>query len=295
MEIAVLADIHSNYVALETCMDYALKRGIIRFLFLGDYIGELAYPERTMELLYKYREAYSCHFIRGNKEDYWKNYRAGGETGWPEYNSTTGALYYAYHRLSKRDLDFFEELPETLTLVYGSLPALILCHGSTKGSRDAMPLGSARTREVLEKADADYILCGHTHIQGKTVHRNRTALNPGAVGVPLKSGGKTQFAVLHGENGAWKEEFVSLNYDRERVVRGLAESGLTSRTPHWCRITALLIQDRLPEGIAHAHLLERAMALCRQETGDCRWPDIPDRFWDKAMEELGLNLSESGF
>ena len=47
MEIAVLADIHSNYVALETCMRFALKRGIRKFLFLGDYIGEMAYPERT--------------------------------------------------------------------------------------------------------------------------------------------------------------------------------------------------------------------------------------------------------
>ena len=33
MEIAVLADIHSNYVALERCMRYAEERGIRQFLF----------------------------------------------------------------------------------------------------------------------------------------------------------------------------------------------------------------------------------------------------------------------
>lgn len=40
MEIAVLADIHSNHIALERCMGHALERGIRKFLFLGDYIGE---------------------------------------------------------------------------------------------------------------------------------------------------------------------------------------------------------------------------------------------------------------
>ena len=39
MELAVLADIHSNHVALEKCMEYALERGISDFLFLGDYLG----------------------------------------------------------------------------------------------------------------------------------------------------------------------------------------------------------------------------------------------------------------
>ncbi len=288
MEIAVLADIHSNYVALDTCMEYARDRGITKFIFLGDYVGELSYPERTMERIYRYREAYDCVFIRGNKEDYWPRYRDGGEKGWKEYNSTTGAMYYAYHHLTKEDIRFFESLPCLRRLRYDSLPELIACHGSTEGGRDAMPMGSARAREVLEQADADYILCGHTHIQGKTVHVGRTALNPGAVGVPLKADGKTQFAILHGENDAWREEFISLDYDRERVVRELDESGLAARAYHWCKITKLLLENKLPEKIGHARLLERTMELCRQGEGVCHWPDIPDQYWDMALAEIGL-------
>ena len=71
MEIAVLSDIHGNYIALEKCMNYALKRNIDTFLFLGDYVGELPYPERAMKMLYEIKEKYHCTFIRGNKEDYW--------------------------------------------------------------------------------------------------------------------------------------------------------------------------------------------------------------------------------
>ena len=34
--------------------------------FLGDYIGELAYPEKTMQILYDLNDRYECYFIKGN-------------------------------------------------------------------------------------------------------------------------------------------------------------------------------------------------------------------------------------
>lgn len=74
MEVAVLSDIHGNYVALETCVNYALERGVENFIFLGDYLGELAYPQKTMRFLYALKEKYRCWFIKGNKETYWLKY-----------------------------------------------------------------------------------------------------------------------------------------------------------------------------------------------------------------------------
>ena len=44
LNIAVLSDIHGNYAALQKCLDYAVTIGIDTFIFLGDYLGELAYP-----------------------------------------------------------------------------------------------------------------------------------------------------------------------------------------------------------------------------------------------------------
>lgn len=286
MEIAVLADIHSNYIALERCMEYALNRGIVHFLFLGDYIGELAYPERTMELLRQYNEKYDCVFIRGNKENYWLNYRDNGEQGWPEYNSTTGALYYAYHHLEKRDLDFFEGLPIARKLQYDYLPTLIACHGSPTDVRGEMRPGNQESRRVLEASEVSYILYGHTHIQGKTEHQGKAAVNPGSVGVALKAGAKAQFAILHGREGGWREEFISLDYDRERAVRELYESGLAERAPYWCLITERLFDGDVEEEVGHAEALFRAMELCRQDTGVCSWPDIPEKYWEQAVKEL---------
>lgn len=64
MNIAVLSDIHGNYVALQKCLDYAVNIGINTFIFLGDYLGELAYPQKTMNLLYAVKEKYHCFLLR---------------------------------------------------------------------------------------------------------------------------------------------------------------------------------------------------------------------------------------
>ena len=52
MEIAVLSDIHGNYIALETCLDYLKDKGIDVYCFLGDYTGEFPGIDQTMKILY---------------------------------------------------------------------------------------------------------------------------------------------------------------------------------------------------------------------------------------------------
>lgn len=289
MDIAVLSDIHGNYIALERCLEYSFSRGINRFFFLGDYIGELAYPERTMQILYDLSNRYQCNFIKGNKEEYWLNYRAGGEQGWKDNNSTTGALLYAYKSLTERDLDFFAQMQPAQEITIDKMPAITICHGSPFKVNEKMLPDNARTIEIMNNVTSSVILCGHTHVQRKIVHNKKCVLNPGAVGIPLHSEGKAQFLILHRNDGMWSEEFVSLEYDTERVIRDLHEANLYEHAPYWTLITEYVLHKGL---ISHGDILPIAMKLCREETGVCVWPDIPDKYWEKAVAEvLGLNKS----
>ena len=49
MRIAVLSDVHSNWHALEACMDHARSQGAQAFAFLGDLVGYGAYPAQVVE------------------------------------------------------------------------------------------------------------------------------------------------------------------------------------------------------------------------------------------------------
>jgi len=282
MDIGVLSDIHGNYVALQSCLSFLLRKNIRKFIFLGDYAGELAYPEKTMQILYDMDKQYECYFVRGNKEDYWLNYRLAGEKGWKEGDSTTGSLLYTYRHLTGRDLSFFEALQHAGKVTVKGKPDITICHGSPNKVNEKLLPDSQRIYEIMDMADTSVILCGHTHIQDRIEYGGKLVLNPGSVGVPLSSRGKSQFLILHDTAEGWSEEFCSLEYDVEKVIRELYESGLDKMAPSWCRIT----ENMLRKGnVSHGEVLNRAMELCRTETGECSWPDIPEIFWEKAVEE----------
>lgn len=283
MDIAVLSDIHGNYIAFERCLEYAVSRGINTFILLGDYIGELAYPERTMQILYDLVDKYECYFVKGNKEDYWLNYRSGGEVGWKYKNSASGSLIYAYNLLTTRDMDFFAQLQPVQELTFGKMPPILICHGSPYKVNEKLLPNDDRAIEVINSVATPVILCGHTHVQRKLVHNGKCVLNPGAVGMPLLSEGRTQFLILHGNDGIWSEEFISLKYDVDRVVKELYEVGLHEHAPYWSLISVYVLRGG---NIPHGDILSRAMELCEEEAGECVWPDIPEKHWAMAVNEV---------
>ena len=52
MKIAVMADIHSNIEAFKTCYEEAEKQGVTEYIFLGDYLGDMANPQETLSLFH---------------------------------------------------------------------------------------------------------------------------------------------------------------------------------------------------------------------------------------------------
>lgn len=108
VKIAVMADIHSNYEAFKVCVEDAINRGVEEFIFLGDYLGDMAQPQKTLQLLYNLMEKYPCTCIRGNKEEYWINHRSNKSQVWTSGNTSTGMLKYNYDRLSESDIDFLK-------------------------------------------------------------------------------------------------------------------------------------------------------------------------------------------
>lgn len=283
MDIAVFSDIHGNYVAFEQCLEYALGRNIDTFLLLGDYLGEFPYPQKTMEMLYMLKEKYCCFFVKGNKEDYWINRKADKNCGWKDGNLTVGAMKYCYDNLTERDIEFFQGFSIAQEIRFQEASHIMICHGSPNKNNEAMLPGHGQTYQTMEECPCRYILCGHTHIQRVIAHGGKVVLNPGAVGVPLHSGGKAQFMILHQNMREWAYEFVDIDYDKRKVIREMRESGLEKAAPYWMQITKHLM---LTGEVSHKAVLTRAMQLYEEETGESSWYNVPDQYWEKAIDEL---------
>ena len=285
MRIAVMADIHSNHIALETCFAEAQRRKAEEFIFLGDYLGDLAYPQKTLEFLDEIKKQYPCTFIRGNKEDYWIHHKNGkhGDWVWEAGRSGSGMLAYVYSRLTPEQIESFEKMPLSMTMRYPGFPDFVICHGSPWKTNESMREDYDYIGELTRRLETELTVCAHFHIQSKYTRNGKQVVNPGAVGIPFRSNGQAQFMMLAGNNGKWETEFITLPYDRERAIREMDEEKLSAQAPGWYRIT----KDVLRNGTAgHLKALQKAQALYEQHTGVNDWKNIPEKYWNMALDEM---------
>lgn len=284
LQVAVFSDIHGNYHAFQECLEIALNRNVDGFIFLGDYLGEFAYPRRTLELIYDLKNKYNCYFIRGNKEDYWLNMHQGVNCEWKDGNSSIYAMLYNYSNLTEQDFNFFSCLPICDCFCMDGASAITFCHGSPRNNREKLFSKDIDIDDILNECESTYLLCGHSHIQQRMERNGKVIINPGAVGVALHgNGGNAEFMIMTSDKTEWIPEFFCVDYDKESTIRELHESGLYEKTPYWCQITEHLIKTG---EVSHGTVLTEAYRLCEAERSECKWYNIPDKYWEMALNNL---------
>ncbi len=284
MKIAVIGDIHSNHIALETCIRHALDRNVDEFLFLGDYISDCPYPQKTMKVIYEMREKYRCFFIRGNREDYMLNHRKNPENNWT-YCSASGNLLYTYENLSEKDFDFYEKMDIHGIYHKEGYPSFRYCHGSLTSSTELLLPENENLESFMKNLDVDLLISGHTHIQESRMYGNKKLIHPGSAGVPWHYGGKSQYMILHGTDNEWKEEFFQLEYDVDAVKKEFETSGLAEKSFYWAK----LVLHNLYTGKDYTTpCLQLAIKLCKEAEENVNWPDISEKYWKMAAETFGI-------
>ena len=285
LNLAVIGDIHSNHVALETCIRHALDRNADEFIFIGDYISDCPYPQKTMKIIYEMKKRHVCHFIRGNREDYMLNHQKNPEERWT-YSSASGNLRYTYENLTDKDFDFYESMDIQGIYEKEGYPAFRYCHGSLTRSNELLLPDDENTKKMMLNLDVDLLVSGHTHTQESRMYGNKKLIHPGSVGIPWYHDGKTQYAILHGTENGWEEELFQLPYDVETIISEFETSGLASKAHNWSKLNI----HALKTGDDYTSLcLQLAMKLCREAEGSVTWPDIDEKYWKEAAEHFGIS------
>lgn len=282
IKLAVLSDIHANHVALERCIGHALDQNVDEFLFLGDYVSDCPYPQKTMEIIYQMKKKHHCYFIRGNREDYMLNHRKNPGERWT-YSSASGNLLYTYENLTNKDLDFYEGIDIQGIYRKEGYPVFRYCHGSIEASNELLITENERLKEVMSNLDVDLLISGHTHIQEKAVYGGKKLIHPGSIGLPWYYNGKTQYMILHGTENGWEEQFFQLDYDVDAVKEEFETSGIMEKAFHWAKMAL----HTLYTGDDYSTpCLKLAMEMCREAEGAVTWPDIPEKYWEAAYRKF---------
>jgi predicted phosphodiesterase len=241
MRIAVLADIHGNFAALEAVLADLEGTAPDLVLNLGDCLsGPLdaaATADRLMDL--------GWPTVRGNHD------RELTETAIDAMSQSDRA---AAEQISDRHRAWLSALPATLAIE----PGLFLCHGTpasdlTYLTECVTPDGLVRPAHLadltaaVEGTSGDVILCGHTHVPRLfRLEDGRLIVNPGSVGVPgyradepyphiVETGSPhARYLIMDHTRNGWCFAFRALAYDWDRASALARSRGRED----WARVLA---------------------------------------------------------
>ena len=226
MKIGIVSDIHGNLAALEAVLADIFNLGCEKILFLGDYVLGGPEPSDTLNFCMSLSERNNIEMIQGNTDRMISEY---SEKLYDELSKSApvmaNALKDDVNILSANQKKFLLTLPEYKELTFDGVKVLMV-HGSPRKNNENIfpdtPINIVE--EMISGADADLILCGHTHIPcGFQTTTKQTVVNAGSVGRPLNQNIHPCYVILTiNTNGEFEIEHKFSKYDNYQAAKTLA-------------------------------------------------------------------------
>ncbi|HQV69060.1 MAG TPA: metallophosphoesterase family protein [Thermoflexales bacterium] len=226
MKIAVLADIHSNYRALQAVADDIERWRPDMVVVAGDVINRGPMPVECLSFAREMEREEGWLLLRGNHEDYVIEH---AQPSPEKMDGVKGEIFrlswWTYEQLEK-DVSVIEAWPFCIEReTPGGLARFT--HASMRGIRDGiyrqLP-DDILCKQIGEPPPALFVV-GHTHLPLVRPIGQTLVVNVGAVGLPFDGDTRAAYAQIVFADGAWKAEIKRLTYDFARAERDYHESG----------------------------------------------------------------------
>jgi putative phosphoesterase len=224
MRIAVISDIHANLFALEAVLAHAQNLGIKNFWCLGDYVHFNAFSQEVVKNIRKL----DAECIYGNIDvsvmESRKYLYKKKKQEIPEENKPFIA---SYEQLSDKSREFLRDLPMKKRIkIRGN--RFLLVHGSPAAYDDPIRVDTPdeRLRELIKLTNAEFILCGHTHVPFVREVDGITFINPGSVGKPIDGDPRACYAVLKVKKDEVSVEPYRVDYNIDEALSSMREAEL---------------------------------------------------------------------
>ncbi len=217
MRIAVFSDVHANIQALEAVLADIDAQSMDRVICLGDLVGYGDSPNEVVELV-RYR---GIATIMGNYDDavgYERDDCGCAYTSLSEKAHGHEELMRTRRTVTEANRAFLRQLPLHLRHhVNGKTISFV--HGSPRRINEYLyeDRPSAAFDRVLDVAEADILVCGHTHLPFHRVIGKRHVVNVGSAGRPKTIDVRACYAVLDFSDG-FKVEFRLIDYARRTAA-----------------------------------------------------------------------------
>lgn len=225
MKIAVLADIHANYRALETVIEH-VEKWIPDFVYVaGDIVNRGPRSLCCLQLIEEKRQKFGWQVIRGNHEEYVIERDQPDDPKSGTQFELFKPVHFTYHQL-QQDVSPLRSLPQQISQDMGVAGEVRMMHGSMLGNRDGIYPENTdfQLRRKISPPPAVFVT-GHTH--RSLIRRVNGALvvNAGSVGLPFDGDTRSAYAQITYQNEFWQAEIVRLSYDLEAAEKDFHNFG----------------------------------------------------------------------
>jgi putative phosphoesterase len=213
-KLLILSDIHANWPALGAVLQAEPEFDAVAFC--GDVVD---YGPCPVECIGWLRD-HANYLVRGNHDNalaFDLDCRCMGS--FREYSLATRA----WHRtlVSAADRAFLGDLP-TLSWFEWEGRYFRMAHATPRGDLFEY-LSPDQWGDQVRGLESDFMLLGHTHVQGIQMFGNVTVVNPGSVGLARDRGGEACYAMF----AAGRMELKRIAYDVGRTVTLLRQAPLS--------------------------------------------------------------------
>jgi putative phosphoesterase len=179
MRLAILADIHSNNIALEKVLRAIHREKVDQVVCLGDVVN---IGPRPREVIDRLREL-DCLTIMGNHDEWMLK---------PDHHSRKDTIdeivdihHWTVEQLTADDFAYLRSFKETAYLELSAAENILFFHGSPRSNKDLI---LAETPDhvldtMFNGCRASLLIGGHSHIQLMRYYRGMRLINPGSVGL----------------------------------------------------------------------------------------------------------------
>lgn len=225
MKIAVISDIHGNARALQAVLRDIAQQSLDQVYCAGDLVGYGPAPNEVIELIRERR----IPTVMGNYDDGIGYLRFVCGCDYKDEKAQAlgqASIAWTKQYTTEENKEFLRQLPSEIRFRVGG-QRVLLVHGSPQRLNEYLfeDISVEYATELMSAAEADILVCGHTHKPYYRRFGDRHLINVGSVGKPKHGAPEATYAVI--DFGAELNVSIrKVEYDFEEVARAIEESGL---------------------------------------------------------------------
>ena len=233
MKIAVLTDIHANFVALQAVNAHIEGWEPDHVVMAGDLVNRGPRPTECLKFVQEKIRTSGWRWVRGNHEDYVISQSRQKAPHCGPHFEVHKASYWTYQQLGC-DVTALESMPFQQSLRDPAGDEVRIVHASMRGLRDGIypeTSDSALATKISANSagpqeDPPAVFCvGHTHRPLVRRLNSTLVVNAGSAGLPFDGDTRPTYAQLTFQKGEWQAEIVRVDYDLRAAERDFYTSG----------------------------------------------------------------------